>query len=301
MDDFKLEIDRLKREKNAVILAHNYQRPRIQDAADFVGDSLELSKKAYEAEADLIVFCGVYFMAETAKILNPDTRVIIPDYLAKCPMALMLKPEELKRAREQYPDAEILLYINSSARSKAYADCTCTSANAPEIARALSSDTVLFGPDRNLAYYVDQRTDKDIIPVPEEGNCPTHNQLSPEDIEKAREKHPDAEVLVHPETTPRVQRKADLIGSTSAIIRHCKESGSREFIIGTEEGMLYRLKKENPEKEFHHVKPPMICPPMKSITPGKLKESLELERYEVKVSKEVREKAKRAIDRMLNM
>ncbi len=295
------EIDEFRRERDAVILAHNYQRPEVQDVADFVGDSLELARKAAKTDAEVILFCGVYFMAETAKIVNPKKRVLIPDCLARCPMALMLSPEDILESRRIYPDSEFVLYVNSSSECKALADCVCTSANAPQIVEAMDSDIVLFGPDRNLAHYAQKRTDKKVVVVPEGGNCPTHHQLSLVDVLRAKSRHPDAELVVHPEVNPGIQELADGIESTAGMLRYCRESSASEFIIGTEEGMVYRLKRELPGKSFYHLSPPMLCPPMKSLTLDKVLDSLRSDCFEVRVSERILGEAGEAIDRMLEL
>jgi len=301
MTNIYLEIKKLKEKKNAIILAHNYQRPEVQEIADFVGDSLVLGRKALDTDAETIVFCGVYFMAETAKIINPEKRVLIPDLLAKCPMAQMLTPKDIKEKKSKYPDAEVVLYVNSSAETKAMADCVCTSANASEVVNSMESDIVIFGPDRNLAYYVEERTKKDIIIVPEWGNCPTHNQLSKDDVLRAMKRHPAAELIAHPETIPEVQRMADKIASTEGMVKYCKESDADEFIIGTENDMIYRLKRDIPEKKFYMASSAMVCPPMKSITLEKLRDSLKNYIYEVKIPENIIKNAKRAIDRMFEI
>jgi quinolinate synthase len=206
-------IQQLKEGKNAIILAHNYQRGEVQDVADFVGDSLELARRAAETDADIIVFCGVDFMAETAAILNPDKKVLIPDIGAICPMAQMLTMEELFEAKERYPEADVVLYINTLAEEKAYSDCFCTSANAPKIIEAMDADTILFGPDYNLAKYVEKLTSRRVVPVPEYGLCPTHHQISVDDLLEGKKEHPKAEVVVHPECVPGIQEMADHIAS----------------------------------------------------------------------------------------
>ncbi|RLI93976.1 MAG: quinolinate synthase [Candidatus Altiarchaeales archaeon] len=295
------EINRLREEKNAIILAHNYQRPEIQDIADFVADSLALSIKARETDADVIVLCGVDFMAETAAIINPDKRVLLPDLSAKCPMAMMLSSDELLRYKEKYPEADVVLYINSSAETKAYADCICTSANSIKVVNSMDSDTVIFGPDRNLAYYVSERTDKRIIPVPEHGICPTHHQLSMDDVATAMKRYPNAELVVHPETIPEVQEMANEIASTEGMVRYCRDSDAREFIIGTENGILYKLKVNIPEKKFYSCSELMICPSMKMITLQKLRDSLLEERYLIEVPENIALKARRSIERMLEL
>lgn len=295
----KEKIERRKSGKNAIILAHNYQRAEVQDIADFVGDSLELARRAVETDADIIVFCGVDFMAETAAILNPEKKVLIPDLGAICPMAQMLFPEDLKEEKEKNPDAEVLLYINTLADCKALADCVCTSANAPKVVEAMDSDTVIFGPDHNLARYVEKRTSKRIIPVPEYGLCPTHHQISVDELLEGKKKHPEAEVVVHPECVIGVQEMADHIASTSGMVRYCKEAKGKEFLIGTEVGLLYRLKKETQGKRFYPLSESAVCPQMKMHTLKKVEKALELEKPIVVVQKEIAKEARRAIERML--
>ncbi|WP_297479889.1 quinolinate synthase NadA, partial [Thermococcus sp.] len=204
------EIERLKEERNAIIMAHNYQLPEVQDIADFLGDSLELARKAVNVDADVIVFAGVDFMAETAKILNPEKTVLLPTRRATCAMANMLRPEHIIEAKKKYPDAPVVLYVNSSAETKALADVTVTSANAVKIVEKLDSDVVIFGPDKNLAYYVAKQTGKRVIPVPEYGHCYVHKKFTVEDVERARKLYPNAKLMVHPECEPEVQEKADI-------------------------------------------------------------------------------------------
>jgi quinolinate synthase len=294
-------IERLKRRKNAVILAHNYQRAEVQDIAEFVGDSLELARKAMETTSDIIIFCGVDFMAETAAILNPDKKVIIPDVGAICPMAQQLFPRDLREAKQGYPDAEVVLYVNTLAESKALADCICTSANAQEIVQAMNSLTILFGPDHNLAYYAQKATSKKIIPVPEYGLCPSHHQIVLEDVIHAKEAHPKAKIVVHPECIPEVQDCADYIASTSGMVRICKEVEEEEFLIGTEIGLLHRLNKEVPRKKFYPISTTAVCPQMKVHTLRKIEEALEKEKPEVVIGKEIMVKARKAIERMLEI
>ena len=294
------EINKLKRERNAIILAHNYQKSTVQDIADFVGDSLKLAQEATRADSEVIVFCGVTFMAETAKILNPDKKILIPD-IARCSMAQLLSPGEVIEAKKGYPGAEVVLYINTLAESKAEADCMCTSANATEIVNSMDSDLVLFGPDKNLADYVRGRTKKTIISIPEYGLCPTHHQISKEDVIGLKNIHPDAKLVVHPECILEVQRLADHIASTDGMIDFCKKSESKEFIIGTENGILHRLRKEIPKKKFYPASSTTICPDMKMITLEKIKKSLEKEKFEIIVPKQVAERAERAIERMLEL
>ncbi|MBN2251007.1 MAG: quinolinate synthase NadA [Candidatus Altiarchaeota archaeon] len=301
MKDPAEEIRELKKERNAVILAHNYQRPEIQDIADFIGDSLALSREAIESRAGVIVFCGVDFMAQTAAIMNPEKTVLLPDTCSMCPMALMLRSGDLKAAKAKHPDAKCVLYINSSADTKALADCVCTSANAAGIVNAMDSDTVIFGPDRNLAYFVRKRTDKKIIAVPEYGVCPTHHQISEEDALKALKEHPGAELVVHPEVTPEVQELAAHITSTEGMIDYCRRSPAKGFIIGTEEGMLYRLQKEVPEKDFYPVSGSTVCPPMKMTTLEKVRDCLRNMGPKVEVTHETAARARKAIDCMLRI
>ena len=230
-DGFRKELIELKEEKNAVILAHNYQRPEVQDVADFVGDSLGLSINASQTKCDVILFCGVDFMAETAKILNPDKKVLIPDQRSKCPMAMMLDVQTLQKAKQSHPDADVIMYINTHADVKTECDCICTSANAPDIVNYSTKDVVLFGPDVNLSYFVQRRTAKRIITVPERGICPTHHQISLEEVLLAKEENPDAVVLAHPECIPQIQDTADHVTSTEGMIKYVRNSQKKKFII----------------------------------------------------------------------
>jgi len=294
------EIKRMKREKNAVILAHNYQLPEIQDIADFVGDSLELARKATQIDAKKIFFCGVYFMAETAAILNPDKEVYIPSEEALCPLAASLDVDEMVEIQEKNPDALTVVYINTRAIAKKYADAVCTSANAPEIVCSAPSQKIIFGPDSNLAYYVKKKCpDKEIIVVPEDGHCYVHVFFSGEDVEKARKKHPDALVIVHPECPPEVQEIADYIGSTGQMVKLCGKLNANKFLIGTEREMCYRLKKLYPEKEFIPIREDAICKQMKKITLKDLYESMKEEKYLVEIHPNIAKGAKKAIERML--
>ena len=293
------EILKLKEDRNAIILAHNYQRPEVQDIADFVGDSYGLSKQASKTKAAVIVFCGVDFMAETASILNPDKKILIPDINAQCPMAKMLSTEDLLKKKKEYPGAEVVLYINTHAIDKAYADCICTSSNAAKIVNSMDSDTVIFGPDMNLTHYIQKRTNKKLIQVPDNGLCPTHHMISELEITLVKEKYPNARLVVHPETTPDVQDLADHIASTEGIVNYCKNSPEKEFIIGTENGIIHRLEKECPGKKFYPVSQNVICKNMKFHTLEKVLNSLQNSQFEVKVPDEIAERAKKAIDRMI--
>jgi quinolinate synthase len=297
--DLSQEILRLKKEKKAVILAHNYQRPEIQEVADYVGDSIELSRKAAEEkDAKMIVFSAVDFMAESAAILNPDKKVLLPCLGARCPMAQMLTVDEIKRAKKQYPKAPIVLYVNTLAVCKAECDVCCTSANAVEVIQSLDAETVLFGPDKNLAEYVSEKTGKTLIPIPANGFCPTHLLFQPEDIKVLKMKHPNATVMVHPECSSEMRQVADFIGSTSKMCRYAKESTAGEFIVGTEEGILHRLRKENPQKNFYLAYEGAICPNMKLTRLEQLYAALKEEKNVVKVPEAVAKKARGSLERM---
>jgi quinolinate synthase len=294
------EINRLKKEKKAIILAHNYQRPEIQDIADYVGDSIELSRKAMdEKEAEIIVFSAVDFMAESAAILNPDKKVLLPTLGARCPMAQMLTVDEIKRARALYPDIPLVLYVNTLASAKAHCDICCTSANAVDVIESLNGDTVLFGPDRNLAEYVERKTGKTVIPVPEWGFCPTHLLFQPEDVQILKMQYPEAVVMVHPECNIDMQNVADFVGSTSQMCRYARESTARTFIIGTEEGLLHRLRKDNPEKRFVLAYEEAVCPNMKLNTLDRLYAALKQEKYAITVPESIAKKARKALEKML--
>jgi quinolinate synthase len=296
------KIIRLKKEKEAIILAHNYQRPEIQDIADYVGDSIELSKKAMlEKDARIIVFCAVDFMAESAAILNPGKKVLLPTQGARCPMAQMLTVEEIQRQKTLHPNAPVVLYVNTLAAAKAQCDVCCTSANAVEIVRSIDEKTILFGPDRNLAEYVAEKTGKTIIPIPEWGFCPTHLLFQPEDVSLLKSEHPDAVVMVHPECSSEMRQIADFIGSTSKICSYASESKARTFIVATEEGILHRLKRENPEKQFFIAYSDAVCPNMKLTTLDRLYSSLKEERYVVKVPESMATKARKSLEKMFEI
>ncbi|ODS41545.1 MAG: quinolinate synthase, partial [Candidatus Altiarchaeales archaeon WOR_SM1_79] len=297
------EIEKLKEKRNAIVMAHNYQRPEIQDIADFIGDSLKLAQTAERTNADVLVFCGVDFMAETAAIINPEKKVLVPDPEASCPMANMLSVDDLLLAEKKFPDADIVLYINTKADVKAEADCVCTSANATRIVDSMESDTILFGPDKNLAYHVKiiGKSKKQIIQVPEHGLCPTHHQISGWDTVGAKRKHPDAKLVVHPECIPEVQEMADHIASTDGMIDYCMQSPDKEFIIGTENGILHRMRKEMPDKRFYPASETSICPNMKMHTLEKVRDVLENMNNEVTVPSKIANRARGAIDRMLEL
>ncbi|MEM1539559.1 MAG: quinolinate synthase NadA [Candidatus Bathyarchaeia archaeon] len=296
------EILKLKREKKAVILAHNYQRPEVQDIADYVGDSIELSRKAMdEKDAEIIVFAAVDFMAESAAILNPDKKVLLPSMGARCPMAQMLTVDEIKRWRTLYPLLPLVLYVNTLASAKAYCDICCTSANAVEVIDSLDAETVLFGPDHNLAEYVQEKTGKTIIPIPERGFCPTHLLFHPEDVQAIKARFPDAVAMVHPECTAEMRRIADFIGSTSQMCKYARDSAAKTFIVATEEGLIHRLKKENPGKQFILAYEGAVCPNMKLNTLERIYLSLKEEKYVVKVPEPIASRARKALERMFEI
>jgi quinolinate synthase len=300
--DLAEKIQKLKKEKKAIILAHNYQRPEIQDIADYVGDSIEISRKAMqEKNAETIVFCAVDFMAESAAILNPHKKVLLPTLGARCPMAQMLTVEEIKRQKTKHPNAPVVLYVNTLASAKAQCDICCTSANAVEVIQSLASDTILFGPDRNLAEYVQEKTGKTLIPIPDYGFCPTHLLFQPEDVKILKLQHPEAKVIVHPECSGEMRKTADFVGSTSKMCRYVKESLCKQFIVGTEEGLLHRLGKENPDKQFYIAYEGAVCPNMKLTTLDRLYASLKEGRHVVKVPEQTAQKARKALERMFEV
>ena len=287
----------LKEERNAIILTHNYQLGEVQDIADLVGDSLELSQKAAETTAEVIVFCGVHFMAETAAILCPDMTVLLPDINAGCPMADMITAEQLRQKKKEFPRAVVVTYINSTAEVKAESDYCCTSANGVKVIESLDSEEILFIPDQYLGHYIAARTGKKMTLWP--GYCPTHTRIQPEDIIRRKQEYPRARVVVHPECRPEVIALADEALSTSGIIRYAAREDVSELIVGTEVGIIHRLSKENPDKKFIPISEQAICPNMKLITLEKVLWSLEDMSPVVKVPEEIRLKAKAAVDRML--
>lgn len=296
------KILRLKREKRAVILAHNYQRPEVQDIADYVGDSIELSRKAMEEkDAEIIVFAAVDFMAESAAILNPDKKVLLPSAGARCPMAQMLTVDEIKRWRTLYPLLPLVLYVNTLASAKAYCDVCCTSANAVEVVNSLNAETVLFGPDHNLAEYVQEKTGKTVIPIPERGFCPTHLLFQPEDVQILKAQYPDAVAMVHPECNAEMRKIADFIGSTSQMCKYAKESAAKTFIVATEEGLIHRLKKENPEKRFLLAYEGAVCPNMKLNTLERIYAALKEEKHMITVPEPIASKARKALEKMFEL
>jgi quinolinate synthase len=292
-------IGELKKEKNAVILAHNYQRSEVQDIADFVGDSLELSQKAAKTDADVIVFCGVHFMAETASILNPNKTVLLPDAGAGCPMANMINAEQLRSKKKELPGFTVVTYINSTAAVKAESDYCCTSANGIKVVNTIDNPNILFVPDQYLGDFISKKTGKKMELWP--GYCPTHVKILPEDIIQQKKEHPKAKVVVHPECRPDVIALADEALSTSGMIRYAARPDVTELIVGTEVEILHRLNKENPDKKFYPASTKAVCPNMKKITLEKILESLEMMMPVVKVPETIRLKAKASVDRMLEI
>lgn len=293
------EIQKLKQQKNAIILAHYYQPDEIQEIADYVGDSLGLARKAADNDAEMIIFCGVKFMAETAAILSPDKKVILPEILASCPMALMAKATDVVKLKEKHPDAAVVTYVNSTADVKAVSDICCTSSNALNIVKKIPEKKIIFVPDQNLGHYIGtQVPEKEIILW--DGYCPTHHKILPEMVEKTKEKYPKAKILAHPESRPQVLDLADFIGSTTQIIEHATNSNDNEFIIITEKGILYELKKRSPQKKFHIIDEVLsTCPNMKKTNLAKLYKALNEEKYHIIVTDDIANRAKKAIERML--
>ncbi|MBW8035022.1 MAG: quinolinate synthase NadA [Planctomycetes bacterium] len=294
------KIERLKQFRNAVILAHNYQIPEVQDIADFVGDSLGLSVQAAATQADTIVFCGVLFMAETAAILSPQKNVLLPDLEAGCPMADMITAAQLRELKAKHPGALTVCYVNTPAEVKAECDYCCTSSNAVELVNRLPEDKeIIFVPDKHLGQYVADQTGRDMILWP--GYCPTHVRITEDDIRKVKQEHPDALVLAHPECGRAVYDVTDEMLSTGQMIKFAKQSSNSKFIIATELGILHTLKKQNPDKEFFAASEAAVCPNMKKITLEKVAWSLEDNQFQVKVNEEITSRARKALDRMLEV
>ena len=294
------KINKLKREKNVVILAHCYQNAEIDEVADYVGDSLYLSQMASKTDADIILFAGVYFMAQTAKILCPDKKVLLPRLESGCRMADMISLNQLREFKSQHPDIPTVCYINSTAEVKSECDICCTSSNAIKIVKSLNAKEILFLPDTYLGKWVEKQLGNvNVITYP--GFCPTHLQIRPKDIDEAREKYPDAIVLAHPECHMAVSEKADFVGSTTAIMKYAIESDKKQFIIATEKGVVDRLQRDYPEKEFILIKDDIICPNMKWHTLTDIYNSLQNEEHEINVDEEIASKALKCIDRMLEV
>jgi len=290
-------INELKDEKNAVILAHVYQQPEIQDIADFKGDSLGLSKKAVNTDADIIVFCGVSFMAETAHILNPEKKVLIPEKNAGCNLADMATIIKLRDMKKNYPHAAVVSYVNSTSEIKAESDICCTSANAVTIVESLDEDEIIFLPDKNLGSYVAEQTDKNIILW--DGYCYVHEQIKPETIKNLKKLHPNAEVIAHPECNPKIRKLSDMIGSTSRMATYTSESNKKEFIVATDDNFIHHVQTKNPGKTFYPVG--TKCTGMREITLEKLYDSLAKEQYKIVLPEDIRQKAKKALDKMMKI
>ena len=293
------KINELRKSRNAVILAHNYQRPEVQDIADFSGDSLELSRTAANTGADVIVFCGVHFMAETAYILSPFKKVLLPVVDAGCNMADMITAAQLREKKKEFPEAKVVCYINSTAEVKAESDVCCTSSNAVHIVKNIDADEILFVPDQYLGHYVSTQVDKVLHLWP--GFCPTHVRILPDDILDKRKKFPGATVVVHPECTPAVIELADEVLSTGGMIKLARRDDIKQMIVGTEIAILHRLEKENPGKKFIPATEAAICPNMKLITLESILWSLEDLKPEIRIPEGIRLKAKQSVDRMLEM
>lgn len=299
LSEIKEKIAALKAERKAIILAHNYQIEEVQELADYTGDSLELSRIAAAAEAEVIVLCGVHFMAESAAVLAPEKVVLLPEKDAGCPLADMVTPEGLRLYKEKYPDAAVVTYINSSAAVKAESDICVTSANAALVVDSLEAERIIFVPDCNLAHFVSRQTKKEIIPWP--GYCITHHRISPDDVDRARRIYPNAPVIVHPECRPGVVERADAVLGTGGMIRFVKETEAQEVIVGTEEGMIYRLRQERPDIKFYLLSPGLLCPDMKYTTPDKVVSSLENMQHRITVPPEIRKQAAGTLQRMLKI
>lgn len=300
MNSIVNEIKKLKEEKNAVILAHCYQNIEVDEVADYVGDSLYLSQKAAETDADIIVFAGVYFMAQTAKILNPEKKVLLPRMESGCLMADMVNLQQVREFKSKHPNIPTVCYINSTAEVKTECDICCTSSNALNIVKSLQAPQVLFLPDTYLGKWVESQLDgTEVITYP--GYCPTHLRIKPEDIIEMKKKYPNAEVLAHPECHKEVVKLADYVGSTTGIMKHAIESDKKQFIISTEKGVVDRLKRDYPEKEFILIKDNIICPNMKWHTLEDIYNALAKEQHEINVDKDVAQKALKCINRMLEV
>jgi len=293
------EIGILKKEKNAIILAHNYQVGEVQEIADFVGDSLELSRKAADIQAEVIVFCGVHFMAETAAMLSPDKIVLIPEIKAGCPMADMITSEEMIKWKSKHPGSPVVCYVNTSAEVKAECDVCCTSSNALQIVESVQGQKILFAPDKNLAAYIARQSTKTIIPW--DGYCYVHNNILIKHVKEKKAQFPGAEVWVHPESRPEVIDLADKVLSTGHMVKEARQTNKTDIIVGTEAGMVYRLGKENPNIRFHPIKDDAFCQNMKKITLDKVLASLREMKYRVTVPQEIARLARGSIEKMVNL
>lgn len=293
-------IAKLKKERNAVIVAHNYQIDDVQEIADIVGDSFALSRYCATSPHEVIVFCGVHFMAESAKLLSPEKTVLLPEIDAGCPMAEMVTAEALREAKKKHPDAAVVCYINSTAEVKAECDICCTSSNAVKVIRSIKQEEIIFVPDCNLGNYVSKMVPEKRI-IFWEGFCATHHRVKPEDVKKIRELHPDAILLIHPECKPEVVALADFVGSTKQIIDYAASSDASKFIIGTEMGVMYKLKKDSPNKQFYLLAPGLVCPNMKKTSLNSVYEALRDMKYNIVLDEQVMEKARKPLDRMLQV
>lgn len=299
MEELIYEINRLKKDRNAIILAHNYQLPEIQDIADFVGDSLELSMVAKESNASTIVFCGVRFMAETAKILSPNKEIILPASNARCPLADMIDVNTLLSLKERHPYSPVVCYINSSVEIKALSYICCTSANALKVVESVDSDEIIFVPDKGLGSYVAERTNKKVTLY--EGYCPTHYKITKDDLLNAKEVHPNSVVIVHPECSKEVRDLSDYVLGTGEMLKLARISSYNRFLIGTEQGMIYRLKKEIPNKEFYLISSKLYCPNMKKTNLNLLYETLSGMENLIEINPELTEKALSSLLRMFSI
>ena len=294
------KIQQLKHERGAIIIAHNYQPDEVQAIADFTGDSLELSRKAAELEEQVIVFCGVHFMAETAAILSPEKTILLPDRFAGCPMADMITAEQLQAKKAEHPGAVVITYVNSSAAIKAESDLCCTSSNAMKVVSSVPADKeIIFVPDTHLGHYVQEQLGREMIIW--DGYCPTHSRIREVDIKREKEEHPNAKIMAHPECPLGIREMADLLLSTGQMVTVAKESEHKEFIVATEMGMLYRLRNENPDKKFYSVSERALCPNMKKIDLEKVLWALEDMQYHITVPEEIADKARLSIERMLEL
>jgi quinolinate synthase len=292
-------INKLKKERNAVILVHNYQIGEVQEVGDFIGDSLELSQKAARVNEEVIIFCGVHFMAETAAILSPNKTVLIPDDSAGCPMADMITAEDMRKWKKNYPGQKVICYVNTSAEVKAECDICCTSANALMVVESVEGEEVLFAPDKNLALCIARKSKKKIIPW--DGYCYVHNNIRARHVREQRQKYPDAELWVHPECRPEVIDMADKVLSTGGMVKEARITRKKNIIVGTESGMVYRLQKENPGRNFFPVKEMALCSNMKKITLRKVLASLEEKKYRVEVPCDIADRARGAIEKMVKL
>jgi quinolinate synthase len=300
MKSIEEKIEELKQERGAIIIAHNYQADEVQAIADFTGDSLELSRKGAELSEDLIVFCGVHFMAETAAILSPEKTILIPDPFAGCPMADMITPEQLRTKKAQHPGAKVITYVNSSAAIKAESDLCCTSSNAMKIVASVPADQeIIFVPDTHLGHYVQEELGREMIIW--DGYCPTHSRIRDVDILREKKEHPNAIVMAHPECPLNIRKLADELLSTGQMCAFAKKSPATEFIVATEMGILYRLRNENPDKKFYAVSDRAICPNMKKITLEKVLWALQDQKHRVVVPEPICSKARRSIEAMLEL